>query len=51
MKVKLEVTDDHLRIIGAALIEMPYKIAVPVLDEINRQIAGQHERDGEAESG
>lgn len=39
--VTLILTDQHLQIIGAALAEMPYRVAAPVMDEINRQIAAQ----------
>ena len=39
----LTLTDQHLQIIGAALAEMPYRVAAPVLDEINKQIVAQHE--------
>lgn len=39
----LTLTDQHLQIIGAALAELPYRVAAPVMDEINRQIAAQHE--------
>ena len=35
----LTLTDQHLQIIGAALAELPYRLAAPVLEEINRQIA------------
>ena len=31
----------QLRIIGAALAECPYRVAAPVVEEINRQIAQQ----------
>lgn len=34
--------------LGAALAELPYRIAAPVLAEINRQIAEQAEADGSA---
>ena len=41
--VTLSLTDRHLQIIGAALAELPYRVAAPVMDEINKQIAAQHE--------
>ena len=47
MKVNLKLTEDHLRIIGAALSEMPYRVAAPVLAEINRQIAAQQKPEEE----
>lgn len=39
--MKLDLTQEHLQIIGAALGEMPYRVAAPVIAEINRQIAAQ----------
>ena len=41
--ITLTLTDQQLQIIGAALAEMPYRVAAPVMDEINRQIAAQRE--------
>ena len=41
--VALTLTDQHLQIIGAALAELPYRVAAPVMDEINRQIAAQQD--------
>ena len=38
---KLELTQEHLQIIGAALAELPFRVAAPVIEEINRQIAEQ----------
>lgn len=37
--MKLDLTQEQLHIIGAALAELPYRVAAPVLAEINRQIA------------
>ena len=39
--MKLELTQEQLQIIGAALSEMPYRVAAPMIAEINRQIAEQ----------
>lgn len=43
--MKLDLTEEHLQIIGAALSEMPYRVAAPVIAEINKQLA---EQQGEA---
>lgn len=43
--ITLTLTDQQLQIIGAALSEMPYRVAAPVLDEINRQIAAYQEKE------
>lgn len=48
MKVNLKLTEDHLRIIGAALSEMPYRVAAPLIAEINRQITAQQSKPEEA---
>ena len=34
----LEISEQHLQIIDAALMELPYKIVRPVFDELNRQL-------------
>ena len=39
--MKLELTQEQLQIIGAALSELPYRLAAPVIAEINRQIEEQ----------
>lgn len=41
--MKLELTQEQLQIIGAALSEMPYRVAAPLVAEINKQIAAQQE--------
>ena len=41
--MKIELTKDHLQIVGAALSELPYRVVQPVIAEINRQIAAQQE--------
>lgn len=48
MKVNLKLTEDHLRIIGAALNELPYRVAAPLIAEINRQLAAQQPKPEEA---
>jgi len=37
----LALTDAHLAVINAALQEAPLRLALPVVQEINRQIAAQ----------
>lgn len=41
--MKLDLTQEQMQIIGAALAELPYRVAAPVIDEINRQIAAQQQ--------
>ena len=42
---KIELTDEQLAVINAALQEMPLRLAYPVVAEINRQIAAQQAKD------
>lgn len=35
---KIELSDDHLNIVGAALAELPFKIAQPVMVAIQKQL-------------
>lgn len=37
-KIIIEVTQQELQVIGAALAEMPYKIASPVLESLQKQV-------------
>ena len=41
MTYTLTLTQDMLNVIAAALGELPMKHAAPVVQEINKQIAGQ----------
>ena len=45
----LNLTSQSLSVIGSALAELPYRLAAPVIDEINAQIARQTEQ-GDAPS-
>lgn len=38
---QLNLDLNQLRVIDAALLEMPYKIAAPVIKDINEQLAKQ----------
>ena len=40
---KLELSDKHLAVIGAALGKAPYDVAAPVIAEIQKQINAQQE--------
>jgi len=37
----LKLTPEQLQVISAALSEMPYRLAAPLIDEINRQLRQQ----------
>ena len=42
--MKLELTQEQLQIIGAALNELPYRVAAPLIAEINRQITAHQDK-------
>ena len=42
--MKLELTQEQLQIIGAALAELPYRISAPLIAEIERQIVEQQKQ-------
>ena len=44
----LNLTDEQLAVINAALQEMPLRLAYPVVAEINRQLAEQHPKPEDA---
>lgn len=48
MKFSLSLTKDQLSVINAALMEAPYRIAAPLIQDINAQI--QHQFDLAADS-
>ena len=37
----LKLTPEQLQIISAALVELPFKMAAPLIDEINKQLRQQ----------
>jgi hypothetical protein len=39
----LKLTPEQLQVISAALSEMPYRLAAPLIDEINRQLRQQQD--------
>tara|TARA_R110000822_G_scaffold1049_3_gene4682 strand:+ start:273 stop:443 length:171 start_codon:yes stop_codon:yes gene_type:complete len=41
MNVNLTFTQEQLSIVNAALMEMPFKIAAPLINDINNQIQKQ----------
>jgi hypothetical protein len=44
----LTFTEQQLLVIDRALQEMPFKVAAPILGEINRQIADQEKNEEKA---
>ena len=43
MTYKLELTEQDLQILSAALGEIPFKIAAPLVDKLNKQITEQQQ--------
>lgn len=43
----LTLNDQQLQIIGAALAELPYRVAAPVMADIERQIVEQQKQSPE----
>lgn len=41
MKITLSLTQEQLSVINAALMEAPYRIAAPLIQDINMQIQRQ----------
>lgn len=41
MTIKVELTEQDLQILSAALGEIPFKIAAPLVEKLNKQIAEQ----------
>ncbi len=43
MTYKIEFTEQDLQILSAALGEIPFKIAAPLVEKLNKQIAEQQQ--------
>lgn len=43
-KTQLLFTSDELNILNAALVEIPYRVAAPLIASINRQIQEEFDR-------
>lgn len=41
MEYTLKFTEQEMGVLSAALVELPFKIAAPLIDRLNRQIAAQ----------
>lgn len=48
MEYDLKLKDEHLAVISDALQEMPLRLALPVVQEINKQLMEQREADADA---
>ena len=44
MEYSVKLTEQELGILSAALVELPFKAAAPLIANINRQIAEQDKR-------
>lgn len=43
-KTQLSFTSEELNVLNAALVEMPYRVAAPLIASINRQIQAEFDR-------
>jgi hypothetical protein len=43
--MKIELNEQQLQVLSAALMEIPYRIAAPLISHINQQIQSQKESD------
>jgi hypothetical protein len=41
--MKIELNDQQLQILSAAIIELPYRVSAPLIAHINQQIQEQRE--------
>ncbi len=46
----IEVPEEHLLIIGAALNELPYRVAAPVVQGLQAQVTAQEKERAEEEA-
>ena len=44
-KITLTFTQEQLQVLNAALVEIPYRIAAPLISSINSQIQKQFQRE------
>jgi hypothetical protein len=49
-KTQLSFTADELKVLNAALVEAPYRLAAPLIASINRQIQEEFDRARDNES-
>ena len=47
MEYTITLTPQDLQILSAALVEMPYKVAAPLISKIDHQINEQNKPDGD----
>lgn len=45
MEYVIKLDEKDFSVLSAALVELPYKIVVPLIDRLNRQIAEQQKQD------
>lgn len=48
--MKIELNEQQLQVLSAALMEIPYRMAVPLISHINQQIQSQKESDSSNDS-
>lgn len=45
MEYVVRLDEKDIPVLSAALVELPYRIAAPLIDRLNRQIAEQQKQD------
>lgn len=41
MEYTVRINEQDISVLSAALVELPFKVSAPLIDKLNRQIAGQ----------
>ena len=49
MEYVVKLDEKDIPVLSAALVELPYRIAAPLIDKINRQLAAKPEPSGGSE--
>jgi hypothetical protein len=49
--MKIEFNEQQLGILNAALVELPYRVAAPLIQHINQQIQEQHNSEPSGRTG
>ena len=49
MKYTVTIDEKDLAVLSMALVELPFKVAAPLIDKLNRQIAEQVDKQNNAE--
>ncbi len=45
MEYAITITDEDLPVLSAALVELPYRLAAPLIVKLDRQVAEQRQKE------